>query len=116
MRIRQFQVQRSVPESLRPLEEIAHNMWQAWNWDAIELFVRLNPAAWERSGQNPVAMLGSLSAEEMETPWFLTQQQRFFISYSTAWREIGTAEYYEFLIATDEHAPAPVRAVQPLRG
>ena len=65
MRIRQFQVQPSVPESLRPLEEIAHNMWQAWNWDAIELFVRLNPAAWEHSGQNPVAMLGSLSAEEM---------------------------------------------------
>ena len=57
----------------------------------------------------------SLSAEEMETPWFLTQQQRFFIAFATSWREIGTAEYYELLIATDEHAPAPVRAVQPLR-
>ncbi|HYI25934.1 MAG TPA: M13 family metallopeptidase [Thermomicrobiales bacterium] len=57
----------------------------------------------------------SLNAEEMETPWFLTQQQRFFIAFSTSWREIGTPEFYETLVASNVHAPAPVRAVQPLR-
>ncbi len=57
----------------------------------------------------------SLNAAQMETPWFLTQQQRFFIAFTTSWREIGTDEFYAYLISADEHAPAPVRAVQPLR-
>jgi putative endopeptidase len=48
-------------------------------------------------------------------PWFLTQEQRFFVSWATIWRDISTPEYYEFLITTDEHAPNPIRAVEPLR-
>jgi putative endopeptidase len=48
-------------------------------------------------------------------PWFLTQDQRFFVAWATIWRAVSTPEYYAFLIATDEHAPHPIRAVEPLR-
>lgn len=62
------------------------------------------------------AMLIALDADGQEsTPWFLTQQQRFFVAASRNWRELSTSEYYEVLVASNEHAPGPVRGVQPLR-
>jgi len=62
------------------------------------------------------ALLIALNADGQEdTPWFLSQQQRFFIAYATSWREMATPEFYEFLVASNPHAPAPVRAVEPLR-
>jgi predicted metalloendopeptidase len=62
------------------------------------------------------AMLIALEAEgQEETPWFLTQQQRFFIAYAISWREEATSEFYEFLVASDVHAPGIVRAVEPSR-
>ena len=48
-------------------------------------------------------------------PWFLTQQQRFMIAWATNWRELATEEYFQILVASDSHAPAPVRAVVPLQ-
>ncbi len=41
------------------------NLWFSWNWEAVHLFIRLNPDLWEKSYQNPVLMLGSLSQEEL---------------------------------------------------
>ncbi|MBA3377755.1 MAG: M13 family metallopeptidase [Chloroflexia bacterium] len=62
------------------------------------------------------AMLIALDAEgEAQTSWFLTQQQRFFIAYAVSWREEATPEFYEFLVASDVHAPGIVRAVEPSR-
>ena len=42
------------------------NLWFSWNWEAVQLFIRMNPDLWEKSYQNPVLMLGSLSQEELE--------------------------------------------------
>jgi starch phosphorylase len=42
------------------------NLWYSWNWEAVQLFIRLSPDLWEKSYQNPVLMLGSLSQEELE--------------------------------------------------
>ncbi|HZD54900.1 MAG TPA: alpha-glucan family phosphorylase [Candidatus Aquicultoraceae bacterium] len=66
MKIREFHVRPNLPAALRPLQEIAMNLWFSWNWEAVQLFIRLNPELWERSYQNPVLMLGSLSQEELE--------------------------------------------------
>ena len=61
-------------------------------------------------------MLIALDAEGMEDqPWFLTQQQRFYLAAASNWREVATPQYYEFLVAADVHAPGPVRAVEPIR-
>ncbi len=65
MKIREFHVRPNLPPELAPLREIAMNLWFSWNWEAVQLFMRLSPDLWEKSYQNPVAMLGSLSQEEL---------------------------------------------------
>ncbi|MCC6792230.1 MAG: M13 family metallopeptidase [Thermomicrobiales bacterium] len=44
-----------------------------------------------------------------------TQQQRFFISAATVWREETRDESLETQVKVDVHAPAEVRATQPIR-
>src|SRR5512134_700916 len=66
MRVRHFHVHPNIPEELKPLRELAMNMWFSWNWEAVELFIRLNPSLWEKSYQNPVLMLGSLPQADLE--------------------------------------------------
>ncbi|MEG2573291.1 MAG: glycosyltransferase family 1 protein [Bacteroides sp.] len=63
---REITVKSRVPEELKKLEEIAHNIWWAWNYEATELFKDLEPELWKEAGQNPVAFLEQLSFEKME--------------------------------------------------
>ncbi|MCL2102747.1 MAG: alpha-glucan family phosphorylase [Syntrophorhabdaceae bacterium] len=65
MRIHHFHVRPNLPEQLAPLREIAANLWFSWNWEAVQLFIRLSPKLWEESHQNPVQMLGIISQEEL---------------------------------------------------
>lgn len=44
-----------------------------------------------------------------------TQEQRFFISAATIWREKIRDEFLELLVRSDVHAPATARATQPMR-
>ncbi|HEU5361547.1 MAG TPA: alpha-glucan family phosphorylase [Candidatus Deferrimicrobiaceae bacterium] len=66
MKVREFHVRPNLPQELKPLQEIAMNLWFSWNWEAVQLFIRLSPDLWEKSYQNPVLMLGSLSQEALE--------------------------------------------------
>ena len=66
MKIREFHVRPNLPPELLPLQKIAMNLWFSWNWEAVQLFIRLSPDLWEKSYQNPVLMLGSLSQEELD--------------------------------------------------
>ncbi|MBQ9286509.1 MAG: alpha-glucan family phosphorylase [Bacteroidaceae bacterium] len=58
-------VKSNIPEELQKLEELAHNMWWAWNHSARSLFTHLDPALYEECGQNPVLMLERLSYEKL---------------------------------------------------
>ncbi|WP_428389994.1 alpha-glucan family phosphorylase [Mucisphaera sp.] len=66
-KIRQFQVEPSLPESLRPLIDIAHNLWWCWNHDAVELFVRLDQNLWTETKHNPIKLLGLVSQDKLES-------------------------------------------------
>ena len=55
-----------IPESLKMLQEMAHNIWWAWNFEATEMFRELDPELWKAVGQNPVALLERLSYEKLE--------------------------------------------------
>lgn len=55
-----------LPERLKPLLDIAYNLWWSWNPDAIDLFRGLDPALWRANNHNPVKMLGSLGAEDID--------------------------------------------------
>jgi len=58
-------VKSNIPVELQKLEELAHNMWWAWNHSARSLFTHLDPALYEECGQNPVLMLERLSYEKL---------------------------------------------------
>ncbi len=59
-------VQSRVPEELKKLDEIAHNIWWAWNQQAKDLFMEINPEMWTKVSHNPVQMLSNLGYEKLE--------------------------------------------------
>ncbi|MCH3993848.1 MAG: alpha-glucan family phosphorylase [Prevotella sp.] len=50
-----------LPEQLRCLDELAHNMWWSWNYEARNLFKSLDGQLFEEVGHNPVLLLERLS-------------------------------------------------------
>ena len=54
-----------LPEELRRLEELTHNLWWVWNPRAQSLFRRLSPELWEATEGNPVTVARQLSAEDI---------------------------------------------------
>ena len=61
MNIVTFTVKPKIPASLQALEELAHNLWLSWNFDAVMLFIRLDYEVWLSCKQNPAKMLGMVS-------------------------------------------------------
>jgi starch phosphorylase len=65
MNISTYTVKPKLPPPLKPLEEIARNLWLSWNFDAVQLFIRLDYDAWLQSEQSPVRTLGMVSQERL---------------------------------------------------
>ena len=59
-------VKSRIPAELKKLEEMARNIWWAWNNEATDLFQDLDPALWKEAGQNPVVLLERLSYDKLE--------------------------------------------------
>jgi starch phosphorylase len=78
--IRTFNVSPSLPPQLEPLRKLAYNLYWDWNWDARDLFNRLDRDLWQSSNFNPVLMLGTISQERLrevaEDEGFLAQMER----------------------------------------
>jgi starch phosphorylase len=66
MNISTYTVKPKLPASLKPLEEIARNLWISWNYDAIQLFVRLDYELWTECHQSPIKLLGILSQKRID--------------------------------------------------
>ncbi|WP_217915174.1 alpha-glucan family phosphorylase [Miltoncostaea marina] len=66
MKVHEVDVHPALPERLAWLGEIARNVWSSWSPEARDLFARLDPEAWERLGQNPVALLRELPQERLD--------------------------------------------------
>jgi glycogen phosphorylase len=62
-----FHVIPSLPAPLEGLRSLAYNLRWSWDHDTIELFRRLDGDLWEATGHNPVAMLGRIQQEELES-------------------------------------------------
>ena len=65
MNISTYTVKPKLPGPLKPLEEIASNLWLSWNYDAVQLFIRLDYDAWLESQQSPIRTLGMVSQERL---------------------------------------------------
>lgn len=62
----ELDVKSTLPKELVCLNEIAHNMWWAWTYQARNLFKSLDEDLYEQVGHNPVLLLERLSLERLE--------------------------------------------------
>ena len=63
--IRRFTVRPVLPDPLRPLSGLARNLRWSWHTETRELFQAVDPEGWRASGEDPVRLLGSVSAERL---------------------------------------------------
>ena len=63
---RELVVKSSLPEELKCLDELAHNLWWVWNFEARDLFRDLDPKLYSEVKHNPVMLLERLSYERKE--------------------------------------------------
>ena len=59
-------VRSRLPEQLKCLDELAHNMWWVWNYEAQELWKSLDEKLFEEVKHNPVLLLERLSYDRKE--------------------------------------------------
>ena len=59
-------VKATLPEELKCLDEIAHNMWWVWNFEARDLFRDLDPEIYHDVKHNPVMLLERLGFARKE--------------------------------------------------
>ena len=63
---KEVSIKSTLPEQLKCLDEIAHNMWWAWNYEARDMWESLDAKLYEEVGRNPVLLLERLSYERKE--------------------------------------------------
>ena len=51
---RDLTVKSELPAELKPLDELARNLWWVWNSEGKSLFRALDPDLWRSTGENPV--------------------------------------------------------------
>ncbi|HET7691408.1 MAG TPA: alpha-glucan family phosphorylase [Nocardioidaceae bacterium] len=64
--IRRFTVRPVLPEPLRPLDELAGNLRWSWHPETQDLFESVDPELWVESGQDPVRLIGAVSADRLD--------------------------------------------------
>ena len=58
-------VKSHIPEALKKLDELAHNLWWAWNTEAIQLFASLDNDLWKKVKCNPIDLLRSIDYDRL---------------------------------------------------
>ena len=85
MKVRQFNIVPNLPDSIRPLRDIAMNLWSSWNWQAAQLFIRLDAETWEKCRQNLVMTLGNIPQKVLEEA---AQDDSFTAYLDRVWRSL----------------------------
>ena len=63
---KELTVKSRLPEELKCLDEIAHNLWWVWNYEARDLFRDLDPELYHDVKHNPVMLLERLTFARKE--------------------------------------------------
>ena len=59
-------ISNTLPDALKPLEEMSKNLWWVWFREGKSLFRDLDKDLWRETGENPVMVLQRLSSERYE--------------------------------------------------
>jgi glycogen phosphorylase len=91
---RTAKIMAALPEPIRPLRDLAYNLWGGWHDDASKLFACIDPDIWERSNHNPVLLLRTVAPERLARisadPQFLEQLDRLITSFDQYMHPNGT--------------------------
>ena len=98
MKVRQFNIVPNLPDSIRPLRDIAMNLWSSWNWPAAQLFIRLDSETWEKCRQNLVMTLGNIPQKVLEEA---AQDESFTAYLDRVWRSFQ--RYLQMKTWFEEH-------------
>lgn len=63
---KEVNVKSSLPKELASLDELAHNMWWAWNYEARNMWKSLDEELYEEVSHNPVLLLERLSYDRKQ--------------------------------------------------
>ena len=58
-------VKSHIPEALKKLDEIAHNLWWTWNAEGSALFASLDKEVWRKVDHNPIELLAHIDYERL---------------------------------------------------
>ena len=58
-------IMQNIPDRLKPLEELARNLWWSWNPEAVEMFQSIDPNLWEECAGNPILLLEKLAYQRL---------------------------------------------------
>ena len=84
MKIKQYLVLPQLPDKIRRLQELAHNLWYSWNPELVQLFRDLDEKLWEETNQNPVEMLARLPQEKLKS---YSEDQKFLERLNNLYEE-----------------------------
>jgi len=85
-----------VPQELKILEEIAHNLWWVWNYEAKELFSAIDKDLWSKTEGNPVLLLYQLSQSRLQE---ITEDETLMNSIRQVYEKFST--YMKEPVRTD---------------
>lgn len=77
-------VQTILPENLKPMKELAYNLWWSWNAEASELFESIDPENWEEIEHNPVLLIEYLSVDDLNK---LSENKEFVNRLNAVYKE-----------------------------
>ena len=92
-----YTVTPNLPERLRPLMDLAKNLWFSWNLGGINLFRSVDQNLWEETNHNPLAILGRLGNERIQEllgdEGFLSEMDLIFTEFKR-YMEKGNAYHF----------------------
>jgi glycogen phosphorylase len=77
----------NLPEPLKRLDELAHNLYWTWSPEARELFRELDNELFEASGSSPVTLLRDISQGRLEQA---AQDKTYLASYQKVMKDFDT--------------------------
>jgi len=80
------------PENLSKLYGLAHNLWCLWDYDAINLFYRIDTHLFRSVNHNPVKFLLDLPEEKMNE---LSNDKGFLLELDRVWQKFD--EYMKYI-------------------
>ncbi len=83
--IRRFTVRVTLPEPLAALHGLMLNLRWSWHGPTADLFASIDPAAWEASGNDPIAMLSALPSAKIAA---LAADEQFLARLGGAERDL----------------------------